>query len=72
MSDRLDAKTIGKVVPLLTWQNSCKIAVEYMSFDLEELENIWQKHMPHVTNAIEGVLRKFVSKSEGKDAKHVR
>ena len=71
MADRLDSKTIVKVASLLTWESVCKIAVEYMSFDLQELENIWQKNMPHVISAIEEVLRTFVSKSNGKDEKQV-
>ena len=71
MTERLNEKTIEKVSSLLTWQSICKIAVEYMAFDLEELERIWLENMPHVKHAIVDVLKAFWTKSEGKDTKEV-
>ena len=71
MAERLDVKTIEKVASLLTWPSICKIAVEYMAFDLEELERIWLESMPHVKRAIVDVLKTFWTKSEGKDTKEV-
>ena len=78
MEGLLDDGTIEEVVSssLLTWENICKISVEYMAFDLEELEHIWLNNIstgkPDATRAIADVLKTFRAKTEGKDAKQVR
>ena len=69
MAKKLDESTIQEVADLLTWDDTCKIAAEYLGFHLEELECIWEDTKKTSHDATVEILRQFNNKkTKGKQA----